>query len=224
MHVQLRHCFLLTCLVLAAACSESEIQLAFDEHAKANFASLPGTLGVSLATRNEKWQYKVSKGTITTAESLPSAPKEATAIMVGSGGARMLSKQAQFEYRGPYLLSPDGGRVSAAIVFANSYIYSPSSFVIADVRNGSVIAELKGESEKLIDSFAWSRDSEMVAVLKHARESRFRPQNILAALAGHPVASNAYYIEVFDTRGNLLASSKFASGLEGSWGEIVWTN
>ncbi len=215
---------LLAWILSGFGCADPEVDIHLDEQTATQLAALPGKLGIKLETQERNWHFEIEQGVVRRVNSFPPAPKEAKSITPDISAQKILSSPEHFVYRGPYIMNQDATRIAAAIVYKDSYIYKASALAIANAKTGAVLAEVKGESTKLIDGVAWSPDSTMVAVLKHASESRFRPGDFLSALSGHPVPQNAYYLEIAGINGQILVSSKITSGIVGSWGEIVWSS
>ena len=155
---------------------------------------------------------------------MPQPPREASDIIFDTSSvARTWPRTGRFDYEGNYLTSPDGNYISASIVHKEPYEASPTSFVIVDLSGLALIAEVAGEPHRLIDKFAWSPDSRMVAVLEYSGEHRFRLKNIPASMSGHPISYVSYYLMVYDKSGNQLASSRIATNLVGSSSQIIWS-
>lgn len=127
-----------------------------------------------------------------------------------------------FSYLGPYLVSPDKNKTIASVSFRKSVNYGPYAYILSDVTSNKVIVGPR-ETDFFIDALAWSPDSKFVALLRKKQVSVLHgPKEILSACSGHPVQYSDYFLEIIDAQGNMIASTKIAGPITGTWGEMVW--
>jgi hypothetical protein len=201
---------------------EGEPKFTIEEGSKRQFAVLPGRLGVTVENDSGRWHCIVNQGTLVQADSLPEAPYEASAIQVGYVyGATGLPVARGYHYRGPYLASPDK-RYVAASATAEPSPHNPTSLVIVDMQTKKTVAVVKGYENRYVDGLAWSSNSNFVAILKHSSRVGYSPLDFLAQLLGHGVLYSTYYVEVVNLAAETVAQTKLTSGVQGSWGWVVW--
>lgn len=207
---------------LLAGC-QSEPQFVLEENAKNQFAKLPGKIGITLETNSAKWHYILDKGALVKVGSLPAASKEAAAIGIGwFYGATGLPEHSGYDYKGPYMVSPDKRFVAASIAVSGPSTPGPTEVVIVDTRTKKIISKVRSNDNRYIDGVAWSQDSRLLAVLKSSSRYGRGPLDLIGAMFGHPVPYMTYYLEVVDLDGKVVASAKLVSDLRASWGEVVW--
>jgi hypothetical protein len=208
--------------VILAIQDDPDVQFGLDEQAKPSLALVPGVIRIKLWSQAPTLQFRIERGVLTPLETMAQPPMEADEIIFDTSDvASRWPRTGRFYYEGHYRTSPDGSRLSASIVHKQPYEPSPTSFVIVDLSRMAITAEVADESHRLIDRFAWSADSQMVAVLEYTEESHFRLKNIPSNMAGHPIRYVSYYLAVYDRAGRKLASSRLATNLVGSGGQIT---
>jgi hypothetical protein len=214
---------LLLAVSAVSGCYQFDGEARLDQTAEQQFMRLPGSLGITIRNRDRVWRYILHHGQLRKTDRLPAAPREAKSIALGMRGASTLAPQPDYDYRGPFLTSPDEHYLAASISLKPPNDGLPISFVIYESQGKTLVAEVKGERLYYIESLAWSPDSRYIAVMKKQNVIKPRgPLEILAAISGHPVPYNDYWLEVYDVRGDLVARSQIAKNVAGSWGEVIW--
>jgi len=206
-------------LSLIAGCGR-ETEFQFNEKAKRDFATLPGKIGFAIETPPDRLQYIIEKGALVKVASLPKASKEATSMELGYRGASGLPLQKGYDYRGPYLASPDRRYVAASISTGPSA--NSREFVIVDTQQNKTIALIKGNENRFIVGLAWSPDSKWIAVMKDSYRLGWGPLDIFGRLLGHPPVYMTFYLEVVNLAGDVVAQSKLIWETRDSWGWVVW--
>jgi WD40 repeat protein len=209
---------------LIAACGEQEAQVEIDEQAKDAFASIDGKLGITLESRNDEhrvYRYVLKAGELTVVSSLPGAPDGST------GGPPVpykykLPTQDRYDYRSPYVVSPDGKFLAVSASKKTTWFGSSTALAVFSAETNKLVLLTEGDSARYIASLAWSPDSTFVAMLRISFRSGKMPMEILSSMAGHPINYSTYYLEIVDLTGKVIASSKLVSDLRLSSDEIVW--
>jgi len=135
-----------------------------------------------------------------------------------------LPEHRGYDYKGPYMVSPDQRFVAASIAASGPSTPGPTKVVIVDARAKKIISKVGSNDNRYIDGLAWSRDSSWIAVLKHSSRYGRGPIDLIGGAFGHPVPYITYYLEVVDLGGKVFASTKLVSDLRASWGEVVWVD
>jgi hypothetical protein len=202
---------------------QSEPRFELEENSKNQFAHLPGKIGVTLEANSVKWHRIIEGGVIIHVGSLQEAPPQANAVGIGYlSGATGLPEAKGYDYRGPYLASPDNRLLAASIAAKEPSVPGPAQVVIIDVSANRMLSTIGGKSGSVIEGIAWSPDSKWLAVLRNEFRHGRGPLDQIIAAFGHPVPYMSYYLEVVDLSGKVVASTKLVSDLRASWGEVVW--
>jgi hypothetical protein len=96
-----------------------------------------------------------------------------------------------------------------------------ATLVILDIITEKTLLR-KNLGVKYIADLAWSPDASHIGVISVKHRLGVWPWELLMAIAGHPVYHNTFWVEIYDTQGNMV----YVKELEGSyvWGSarIVW--
>jgi hypothetical protein len=209
---------------LIAACGEQEAQVEIDEQAKNTFASIDGKLGITLESFNDDnrvYRYVLKAGELTVASSLPSAPNGSN----GGGSVPYkykLPTQDRYDYRSPYIVSPDGNFLAVSASKKTAWFGSSTALAVFSAETNKLVLLTEGDSARYIAALAWSPDLTLIAMLRVTFSSGKMPWDILSAMGGHPVTYSTYYLEIVNLTGEVIASSKLSSELRMSTDELVW--
>jgi hypothetical protein len=207
---------------LIASCSD-EPRFAIEARAKKQFAALPGKIGVTFKNYAGKWYLLIERGNLSLVGTLPEAPKEATS-RIGPFGAENLVAPDNYDYFGPYSVSPDGRFVVASLATKNPFSTSPTAFVIVDFRTKRPISKVIKIGNYEVGGFAWSPDSKEIAMLKYrGRFKWWRPVDFISALSGHPIPYAAFHLAIVDLQGNTIAETSLVGDLPAPMPEVIWT-
>jgi hypothetical protein len=97
---------------------------------------------------------------------------------------------------------------------------SESVLVIKDISKQKTL--LWKNLGKYISDVTWSPESSYVALLTYTSRRSLSPRDLLAAVAGHHIFFNTFYLEVYDLSGNLIYSQKINGEFKFSEGRLVW--
>jgi hypothetical protein len=213
--------FALALLVSLTMACGSEPRFWIDVTAKRQFVSLPGKIGIAIKSYSREWYQVINQGNLVIVDSLPKAAYEASGNY--GSGATGLAPLKGYEYRGPYLTSPDKRYIAASVAVGPSDP-APWGLVIIDIKTRSALAQVSVYKNRYyLDGLAWSPDSKLIAVLKHSSRTGYGPADLIALMSGHGVPYMTYYLDVIDLSGNLVAHTKLSSEVRASWGWVVWT-
>lgn len=213
---------LCTLAVLALGCQKTPT-FSLEQNAISQFGVLPGEIGVTVEAGSKSWHFVIRAGELNRVNTLPEAPKEAAAIEIGYNyGATDVPVQSGYDYRGPYLASPNNRMVAASVVLSASSPPGPWEFVIVETATRRILSKVGSNKDHYINGLAWSPDSSLVAALMASSRYGNGPIDQLGSMFGHPVPYMTYYIDVVDLNGKILASTLLASDVRASWGEIIW--
>jgi hypothetical protein len=213
----------LLCVLLAAGCGEAEVEVRLDEHAQQAFAAVPGTIGIRIETLEEQHLFALAGGVVSRVRDLPKPQKGAAAVGAGFLGPETLPASATYDYRPPYLVSPDGALMAVVVVpKGRPEPLKYTTLAIVRTATGEIAMLIEGEERQRIRGVAWSGDSRRIAILRGSSKRSMGPEGILASLSGHAVLLTTYFLEIFDASGEEIAGTRLASNVRASWGSIVW--
>jgi hypothetical protein len=219
--------FLVAVALLAWVFGDPEVRVGLEAAATPRFASLCGTIGVTVGGGSRAQRFRLRQGQLMPADGLPPAPWHA----LGHdpfGAARLVPALSRRTVTGAYLVSPDRRLVAAAIEYWDrprpAGFGSPTGFVIVDLSTRQLVAEVEHDPLTSVRGFAWAPDSRHLAVLERTMTSQLtRPQHWLFALAGHPAQYYRLTLAVYAASGQRVARSiLFPTEMRGSEGEVVW--
>jgi hypothetical protein len=213
----------LTALVWAFG--ESEFSITLEEAAKPAFRKLCGAIGVGIGSGERVRRFEIRQGVVSAVAALPPAPRESRAGGGAFFGPREIVPEAS-EYRyvtkGASLKSPNQAYLAASVAMKDSGAHG---FIIADLRTKAILSRIiYAEQVELTRAFAWSPNSEYLAVLKATLTSYWRrPQHWVSFLMGHPAQYYRFRLDVHTAASQLVAGSSLSPlDVRGPEAELVW--
>ena len=214
----------LTFLGLFVLGCAAEPKFELDRNTEQQFEKLPGTIGVTVKNHSNAWYYTLYRGKLQRVNSLPKPPAEAASVLKETlRFPDQLPKPQSYVYWGPYLQSPDGVYFAVSIAPVRDTA-GGRGLVIIERFTQQVNLVLNDTRQRYIDALAWSPDSRFIAILRSSYRTGYGPGDLIALASGHGVPYMTYYLEVTDLNGTVVAQTKLASEVRGSWAWIVWIN
>ena len=183
-------------------------------------SKLPGKIFLGFKTSKRSWNFSLDNGKLLEINAFPEQPNS---VNVENFKIDNLPFESDMHYRGPYLVSADKSLVVAGIEYKGANLYLSSDFIIADLKEKKILFKSKSKEPRIIEKIAWSPDSKYFAIIQKSEKSLFSLKNILSSMVGHPVRSNIYYLKIYDRLGQIYGQSEIASGLIGSYVELLWS-
>ena len=193
-----------------------------ENEAREKFARLPGTLFINFKTAKSNWSFSITHGKFLKTDAFPGLSTRAQAPALNDFDISNLLSETDMYYRGPCLVSADKSLAVAGIEYKGANLSLSSDFIIADVKDNKILFKRKSSSLRIIEDIAWSPDSEYFAVLQKNEKAVFSLEGIVSSMAGHPVRSNTYYLQIYNRQGQIYAQSEVASRLVGSSVKLFW--
>ncbi|OGQ35611.1 MAG: hypothetical protein A3G39_01855 [Deltaproteobacteria bacterium RIFCSPLOWO2_12_FULL_43_16] len=101
------------------------------------------------------------------------------------------------KYHRPLKWSPDGRYLAISLV--EGFKITPFELVVIDVAAIEVVFRYKNPGDNWIEDIAWIPDSKTLAVICKSERTGLWPWELLAAIAGHPIPHNSFYLELIQT-------------------------
>ena len=162
-------------------------------------ASPPGTIVVQFTGQQHSWQYEVTPGH--SSIHLLSEGEIADPVRASSADAPVPSLGPFIHCKdSPQVLSPNRTFLARCILNGER-----ERLVVTPSNASSSILEWEGHEWRGIAAFAWSPDSEWVAVLNESEHFRKDPLGIFAALSGHPIPHSTVFLTLVNVRTHSVA-------------------
>lgn len=217
---------LLLCGVLLAAweivfCDPARTPFQVEEQAKAGFAGLIGSIGVTVVdSRQERRHFVIRQGPVKEVAALPQGLPTATYRGVLERHP-FLTPVEGYTSQGPFAYDPSGRLVVAALSPKKRGLTSNTALRVFDIAANETLVVFDDGNEWVVETMAWAPDSSAVAVIRteYKRRQCIRDFTILAA---HPASLQTFHLFVFSRDGRLLAQTTLVKHDMNSGFELVW--
>ncbi len=213
--------YIFLCLIITA-CATPQFKL--DEEARTKLSGMPGRIEVKVSGSDKYWHYNIVNGELllqSIEDYRPGQLEQHPYITFPKEAPKAMPNIRDFEYHGPYRLSPDNSLMFLSIA-PISGAYVPMDFVLDQIVIKEVIFQRKSNKKYLVRDIAWSPDSNMFAVLDVSSKISHGILGLISFIFGHPVDVCKFYLSIYDRKGNLLVKTKVASGVLSGSGRVSW--
>ena len=216
---------LILCVYLSMAACRSEPEFGINGGDSKKLSKITCAIGLKFIDSEvgKNYHYSILKGKLTLREVSPFPPsilEQIPWIYTKKDVPNGLPVIEGFSYYGAYQLSQDDSIFALSISLNNDFV--PKEFVLISSSTNAILFQRKSDHPLSVKSLAWSPDSNLLAVLDSSTSRSFGFMSILSAMAGHPVSIYSFYLSVYDRKGQLLVTTKIASGIVGGGCQVFW--
>jgi hypothetical protein len=90
---------------------------------------------------------------------------------------------------------------------------------VTNIQNKKPLFSIKPSKGIYIDDGEWLNDS-IVIISRDSRMGYWRWE-LFAALAGHPISYDSFFLECYSLEGNLIKSTSILKGITNGWGALI---
>ena len=211
-------------VVIMVSCA-SRPQFALDEGAKSRLSEIRASLELKFAQNRKVWRFSIENGEMTLRDimSIPPAYLKGKQFMrFRDEIPEVLPDIKGYDYYGPYGLSPDG-LIMILSISPKNYWPAATDFILIRQDTKEVLFQRRYNNPSYqIEDISWSPNSELLALLEVSSERRHGIIDKISAMLGHVNEEGTFYLSIYNRKGDLIVTSKVASGLVNPGGQIFW--
>lgn len=211
-------------LVIMVSCA-SKPRFELDEGAKSTLSEIRASLKLKFVQNRKIWRFSIENGEMTLQDimSIPPAYLEGKQfIQFRDEIPKGLPDIKDYDYYGPYGLSPDGLLMILSISPKNWP--ATTDFLLIRQDTKEVIFQRRYNNPSYqIEDVSWSPNSELFALLEVSLERRHGIIDKISAMVGHVNEEGTFYLSIYNRKGDLVVTAKVASGLVNPGGQVFWT-